>query len=142
MLLPKAARLLNFQQVAVVALPLVPSPALPDPSGAPQSRDVAAFPTKQVITTRAYFFPAEEVIHPSACRKMCSRDPSSPAQEQNSSMPLGPGGFPHTGHGRGHLCNSSHYFGKTLAACCPADTQPAAGEAELAAGWECWRERD
>lgn len=49
-------------------------------------------------------------------------------------MPLGPEGFPLICCGWGQLCNSSCYFGKTLAASYPADTQPAAGEAELAAG--------
>lgn len=93
-LFPKAARLLNFQQVAVMALPLVTSPALsaqPGLSGAPQSRDVAAFPTKQVIMTRACFFQAE-VIQPSASRMMLqgSRQSSTVAQVFHAT---GSGGF-------------------------------------------------
>jgi len=144
-LLLRAARLPNFQQVAVVALLSVPSPAL-CPSWSlwgEREQRCHCFSYQTGNTDQSVSLPGRKaVIRHSACRMMCSRAPSSPARQRSTSMLLGPEGFPPSDCGRGQLCNSPGYFGKTLVACCPADTQPAAGEVELAAGWEHWRERE
>lgn len=67
---------------------------------APQSRHLPAFPTKQLIMTRASFVQAG-IIGPSACRMTRSRDPGTPAWQCSSSVPLGLDGFPPTEVSRG-----------------------------------------
>lgn len=105
--------------VAVVALPLVPSHAL-CLSWPPQSRDVTAFPTKQLRMTRACFFQAG-IIDPLPAE---GHAPGIQAVQHGSAaflchwlwrvfLPL-----------RKLFCS----FSKALVACCPPNTQPAVGE--------------